>query len=172
TQRKVAARIVRAFVGDALRHRLGALKMLAGIEVGALPAGMEGYPALGALAGRIGQRREWRPAVRAAGDGPSLGHRRRARLGRLLGRSLPLLLVFPVAPLAVSPVFHVSPRLWRSGRAPGRWHGPARGGRARRVPPAPWRGNARRTLPPESRAHAPSTARGGAPSACCPPPPV
>src|SRR5207245_873503 len=33
TQRKVAARIARAFVGDALRHRLRALKMLAGIEV-------------------------------------------------------------------------------------------------------------------------------------------
>ena len=40
-QRKKTARIASAFVGDALRHRLGALKMLAGIEVGALPAGME-----------------------------------------------------------------------------------------------------------------------------------
>jgi len=40
-QRKETARIASAFVGDALRYRLGALKMLAGIEVGALPAGME-----------------------------------------------------------------------------------------------------------------------------------
>jgi len=40
-QREERALIASAFVGDALWHRLGALKMLAGIEVGALPAGME-----------------------------------------------------------------------------------------------------------------------------------
>src|SRR5947209_3600022 len=40
-QREERALIARALVGNALRQGLGALKMLAGIEVGALPAGME-----------------------------------------------------------------------------------------------------------------------------------
>jgi hypothetical protein len=40
-QRKERARIASALVGDTLRYRLGALKAVARIEVGALPAGME-----------------------------------------------------------------------------------------------------------------------------------
>src|SRR5256886_15836584 len=85
--------------------------MPARVGVSALPAGMEFGPALGTLAERIGERREWCSAVHAAGDRPSLRHRGRARSGRLRGLSRPLLLVFPIAPLAVSSVFH--------GRAPG-----------------------------------------------------
>src|SRR5438445_6538445 len=108
-QRKERARIASALIGYALRHRLGALKMLARVEVGALPAGMEFCPALGTVAERIGQGWEWCSAVHAAGDGPGLRHRGRARSGRLLGLSRPLLLVFPVAPLAVSSVFHGRP---------------------------------------------------------------
>src|SRR3989441_13335050 len=104
-QRKERARIASALIGDALRHRLGALKMLAGVEVGALPAGMEFCPALGTLAERIVERREWGSAVHAGGDGPGLGHRGRARSGRLLGLSRPPPSRFPIAPLAGSSVF-------------------------------------------------------------------
>src|SRR5881397_4251711 len=77
-QRKERARIASALIGYALRHRLGALKMLARVEVGALPAGMEFCPALGTEAERIGQGWEWCSAVHAAGDGPGLRHRGRA----------------------------------------------------------------------------------------------
>src|SRR5439155_19988494 len=40
-QQKERARIASALVGAARRHRLGALKTVARIEVGALPAGVE-----------------------------------------------------------------------------------------------------------------------------------
>src|SRR2546427_5947310 len=79
-QRKERARIASALIGDALRHRLGALKMLAGIEVGALPAGMEFRPALGTLAERVGERRQQRSAVHAAGDGQHFEDRKSTRL--------------------------------------------------------------------------------------------
>src|SRR5207245_4659528 len=105
-QRKKRAHIASALIGDALRHRLGALKMLARVEVSALAAGMEFCPALGTLAERIGERREWCSAVHAAGDGPGLRHCGRARWGRLRGLSRTLLLVFSITPLAVSSVFY------------------------------------------------------------------
>src|SRR5437867_4123825 len=122
-QRKERARVAGALVGDALRHRLGALKTAPWIEVGALPAGMEFCPALGTLAERIGERREWCAAVHAAGDGPGLRHRRRARSGRLVGLSRPLLLVFPIAPLAVLSVFHGGPSPWNRGTRSLSWTG-------------------------------------------------
>src|SRR2546427_9804158 len=105
-QRKERARIASALIGDALRHRLGALKLLGRVEVSALPARTEFCPALGTLAERIGERREWCSAVHAAGDRPSLRHRWRARSGSLRGLPRPVLLGFPIAPLAVSSVFH------------------------------------------------------------------
>src|SRR2546429_5176768 len=108
-QRKERARIASALIGDALRHRLGALKMLAGVEVGALPAGMEFCPALGTLAERIVERREWGSPVHAAGGGPGLRDRGRARSGRLLWLSRPPLLRFPISPSAVSSAFHCRP---------------------------------------------------------------
>src|SRR5438552_15966570 len=99
-QRKERARIASALIGDAVRHRLGALKMLARVEVGALPAGMEFCPALGTVAERIGQGGEWCSAVHAAGDGRGLRLRGRVRSGRLLGLCWPLLLWFRLAALA------------------------------------------------------------------------
>src|SRR5256712_12993246 len=98
-QRKERARIASALIGDALRHRLGALKMLAGVEVGALPAGMEFCPALGTLAERIVERRGWCFAGHAAGGGPGLGDCGGGRSGRVPGVFPPLLFLVPLVSL-------------------------------------------------------------------------
>ena len=57
-ERKEDALVVSALVRDTLWNGLGALKPVGGIEVGALPAGMQLGPALGALAEGVGLRRE------------------------------------------------------------------------------------------------------------------
>jgi hypothetical protein len=65
-QRKEGALVANSLVGDTRRDGLSAFEPVAGIEVGALPAGMQLRPAVGTLAERIDGRRQARTAVRAA----------------------------------------------------------------------------------------------------------
>ena len=107
-EREEGALVAGALVGDALGDRLGALESVPRIEVGALPAGVELRLAPGALAERVGHRRQERSAVRAAGDAPASGRRRRGRDGGLLALRRRLGRVVLIVPLAVLPIFHDS----------------------------------------------------------------
>ncbi len=69
-------------VGDPLGDRLGALETAAGIEVAALPAGVQRDAAPGTAASRIGPRPEPRATLGASGHGALPEHRPAGRLRR------------------------------------------------------------------------------------------
>jgi hypothetical protein len=80
--------VLRVLRRDALRDRLRAFKLRAGIEIAALFAAVQFQLALGARSVGIESRRQHRPAIRAARACNSSDHARRAR-PKLIGSARP-----------------------------------------------------------------------------------